>query len=241
MMKHKNYLLKRDLVIIPTIVYFSAYALYLFLEKFLEKNDYALLVKPIIIPAIAFLYLTGRKSKRTILNLVFLIMVFIADNTTLLEDQSLYVYSTMLYMGTVYILLYYAILDFKWVKKDSLFSKYLGFGLLIFVFSILFYWAFFYNHLEKSSQFFIVKNYMLVFVVTMILSIVNYFLNKRNKRDKFLMLSMISLFLTMLFSSIDHYYMSNSWLVLMACIIEIPVYYFLLKYLLARDQKVIPR
>lgn len=235
--KSNNNSLKRDLVVIPMIIYFSAYALYLFFDKILEKNDYALLVKPIIIPAIAFLYITGKKSKRTILNLILLILIFIADNATLLEDKSLYVFATMLYLGAMYILFYYAVLDLKVVKKNSLFAKYLGFFILFFVFLLLFSWAFCFNHTEKTSQIFIVLNYIAVCLITLMLSIVNYFLNKRNSRDKFLMLTLITLFLSMLFSSLDHYYMNRKWLVILACLIEIPVYYYMLKYLLARDQK----
>ncbi|SEQ10229.1 hypothetical protein [Flavobacterium urocaniciphilum] len=134
MYSRKNQILKKELVKVPLIVYFVAFALYLFLENIVELKDYALLVKPIIIPAIAFLYLTGRKSKRTLLNLTMLVFIFIADNCTLLEDKSLYLYATMLYMGVIYIILYYAILDFKYVNKKSPFARYLGFGILLLCF-----------------------------------------------------------------------------------------------------------
>lgn len=237
MYSRKNQIIKKELVKVPLIMYFVSFALYLFLENIVELKEYALLVKPIIIPAIAFLYLTGRKSKRTILNLTMLVFIFIADNCTLLEDRSFYLYATMLYMGVIYIILYYAILDFKYVNKKSPFARYLGFGILLFVFSLLFYWVFCYDHADKSSQVFIVLNYIVVFVITLLLSMVNYILNKRNNRDLYLMLTLFTMFFTGLFSSINHYYMSHLWLVIIACIVEIPVYYFLLKYLIARDQK----
>ncbi len=79
MKKNIQSLLKRDLEIIPLTAYFIFYFLYLFFDKILEKQDYAILVKPIIIPIIAFLYLTNKNSKRLVLNLILLILIFISD------------------------------------------------------------------------------------------------------------------------------------------------------------------
>ena len=47
-------LLKRDLEVIPLIAYFVFYFLYLLFDRILEMKDCAVLVKPIIIPLIAF-------------------------------------------------------------------------------------------------------------------------------------------------------------------------------------------
>ena len=119
MKKNIQNLLMRDLEVIPLIFYFFFYFLYLLFDRILEMKDYAVLVKPIIIPIIAFLYLTNKNSKRTFLNITLLLLIFISDNSTLLEIRSFYVYATIIYMFSVFILLYYALLDMKFIIKNK--------------------------------------------------------------------------------------------------------------------------
>jgi hypothetical protein len=107
MKKNRKRLLKRDLEVIPLIAYFFFYILYLLFDRILEMKDYAILVKPIIIPIIAFLYISNRNSKRNLISILLLVLIFISDNSTLLEINVFYVYATIIYMLSLYILYYY--------------------------------------------------------------------------------------------------------------------------------------
>ena len=118
MKKNIQSLLNRDLEVIPLTAYFIFYFLYLLFDRILELEDYAVLVKPIIIPIIVFLYLTNKNSKRTLLNFFLLVLIFVSDNSALLEIRTFYVYATILYMLSVYILFYYALSDSKYFHKN---------------------------------------------------------------------------------------------------------------------------
>ena len=238
MKKNIQSLLKRDLEIIPLIAYFVFYFLYLFFDKILEQQDYAILVKPIIIPIIAFLYLTNKNSKRLLLNLVLLILIFISDNSTLLEIRSFYIYATILYLIGIYILLYYSILDMKYINRNESFQKnttIVVFGLL--VISLL-YLGSKYSMGEKSAEKYVAFEYMIVFMLLFLLSIFNY-IQQKTKKTKYLFLMIFCLFLSHLCFSIHKYYNGHVAFKYLICIVEAPVYYFLLKYLLKRDKELI--
>jgi hypothetical protein len=231
-------LLKRDLEIIPLAAYFIFYFLYLLFDRILEMKDYAVLVKPIIIPIIAFLYLTNKNSKRTLLNITLLVLIFISDNSTLLEIRSFYVYATILYMLSVYILFYYGLTDIKYFYKNALLRKKLGIVLLTIFGIVLLYWIFTYNPIEKAAEKFIVFQYLIVFLLLFILSLFN-FIQQKSKKTKYLFLTILCLFLSELCFSIHRYYNGHVVFKYLICLVEAPVYYFLLKYLLRRDKELI--
>lgn len=238
MKKNIQNLLRRDLEVIPLIAYFVFYFLYLLFDKILELPDYAILVKPIIIPIIAFLYITNKSSKRTLLNFLLLIIIFISDNSTLLEIRSFHVYATILYMLSLYILFYYALLDMKYVIKNKSIKKNIGFALLGVFLGILLYWFLNYNAKEKPAEKFIVFEYMIVFILLFLLSLFNY-IHLKSKKTKYLFLTILCLFLSDLFFSILQYYNGHVVFKYLIAIIEVPVYYFLLKYLLKKDKEII--
>ena len=140
MKKNIQNLLMRDLEVTPLIFYFFFYFLYLLFDRILELKEYALLVKPIIIPIIAFLYLTNKNSKRTFLNIFLLLLIFISDNSTLLEIRTFYVYATIIYMFSVFILLYYALLDMKLIINNTLLKRKIGTILLVIIITTLLFW-----------------------------------------------------------------------------------------------------
>lgn len=231
-------LLKRDLEVIPLIAYFIFYFLYLLFDRILEQEDYAVLVKPIIIPIIAFLYLTNKNSKRTVLNIILLVLIFISDNSTLLEIRSFYVYATILYMLSVYILFYYSLSDIKYFHNNKLIRRNIGIT-IISVFGIfLLYWFLTYNPNEKSAEKFIVFQYLIVFLLLFLVSLFN-FIQQKSKKTKYLFFTILCIFLSELCFSIHRYYNGHIVFKYLICLVEAPVYYFLLKYLLKRDKELI--
>ncbi|CAM4384827.1 hypothetical protein [Flavobacterium terrigena] len=231
-------LLKRDLEVIPLMAYFIFYFLYLVFDRILEQEDYAILVKPIIIPIIAFLYLTNKKSKRTVLNIALLVLIFVSDNSTLLEIRSFYVYATIIYMLSVYILFYYALLDMKYFQRKRQFSNKVGFVLAsIFIISLL-YLFFNYNIVDKAAEKFVAFEYMIIFMLLFLLSMFN-FIQLKSKKTKYLFLMILCLFLSHLCFSMHKYYNGHVIFKYLICLVETPVYYFLLKYLLRKDKEII--
>ena len=238
MKKSIESLLKRDLEIVPLAIYFIVYFLYLFFERILEKSDYAVLVKPIIIPIVVFLYITNKSSKRQFLNLALLVLIFISDNSTLLEIRSFYVYATIMYMLAVYVLLYYAILDMKYFIKRKYLKKKVGIVLLSIFGILLFYWLIIFNPNDKLAEKFIVFQYLIVFVVLFLLSVFNY-IQLKTKKNEYLFLTLLCIFLSDLFFSVHRYYNGHIIFKYLICFVEVPVYYFLLKYLLKKDKELI--
>ncbi|MES2863052.1 MAG: hypothetical protein V4666_02955 [Bacteroidota bacterium] len=231
-------LLKRDLEVIPLIAYFIFYFLYLLFDRILEQPDYAVLVKPIIIPIIAFLYLSNKNSKRTLLNIILLVLIFISDNSTLLEIRAFHVYATIIYMLSIYVLFYYAVLDMKYCVKKQLNKNIAGIVILSIFGIILFYWFLTFKPNDKIAEKFIVFEYMIVFLLLFLLSFFNY-VQQKSRKTKYLFLTILCIFLSELCFSIHHYYNGHIAFKYLICIVEVPVYYFLLKYLLRRDKEVI--
>lgn len=238
MKKNIQNLMMRDLEVIPLIFYFFFYFLYLLFDRILEMKDYAVLVKPIIIPIIAFLYLTNKNSKRTSLNITLLLLIFISDNSTLLEIRTFYVYATIIYMFSLLILLYYALLDMKFFVKNNFLKRNIGYVLFVIIGSTLLYWFVSYSSKEKVAEKFIVFEYMIVFLLLFIVSIFNY-IQQKTKKTKYLFLTILCLFLSELCFSIHKYYNGHLIFKYFICFVEIPIYYFLLKYLLKKDKEFI--
>lgn len=237
-MKNIQTLIKRDLERVPLMAYFFFYFIYLLFDKILELKDYAVLVKPIIIPIIAFLYISNKNSKRNLLSIFLLLLIFISDNSSLLEIRSFYVYTMIMYMFSVFILLYYALLDIKLFKSNNFVRKNVGYVLLSIILTTLLYWFCFYNAKERPAEKFIIFEYLIVFLVLFFISTLNY-IQQKTKQTKYLFLTILSLFLSQLCFSIHKYYNGHILFMYVICFIEIPVYYFLLKYLLRRDKEVI--
>lgn len=237
MKKNIQNLVKRDLEVIPLIAYFIVYFLYLLFDRILELKDYAILVNPIIIPIIAFLYITNKKSKRSALNLFLLIMIFISDNSTLLEIRSFYVYATIIYMISTCILFYYALLDMKFVVRKGYDRKKIAYVLLGMFFVFLTYCFLNYNFKDKAAEKFIVFGFMLVFLLLFLLSLFNY-IQWKTKKTKFLFLMVLCMLLSDVCFSMVRYYDGNVIFKYVVFIFEIPVYYFLLRYLLLRDKEI---
>ena len=65
-------------------------------------------------------------------------------------------------------------------------------------------------------------------------------MNNTLERDHFcgpfLLLTILCLFFSDVFVALNKYYTKNDLFIYISCIIEIPVYYFLLKYLLYREK-----
>jgi hypothetical protein len=238
MKKNIQSLLRRDLEVIPLIAYFVFYFLYLLFDRILELKEYAVLLKPIIIPIIAFLYITHKNSKKSLLSILLLVLIFISDNSALLEVRSFYVYATIIYMLSIYILFYYALLDMKFMNKNALFARNIGYIVSILIVASLLFWFSFYNPKQKSAEKFIVFEYIVVFLSLFFISIFN-FIQLKSKKTKYLFLTVLCLFLSDLCFSIHKYYNGHILFKYIICIIEVPVYYFLLKYLLKRDKEIV--
>lgn len=231
-------ILKRDLEIIPLGAYFMFYFLYLLFDRILEQKDYAMLVKPIIIPIIAFLYLTNKNSKKNILSIFLLFLIFISDNSVLLEIRTFHIYTTLIYLLCIGFLLFYALSDWKYFEANKSNKRILVITLtVLLVFSLIFLITN-YNFTDKKAEKFVAYEYMLIFLVVFLVSLFNFILQK-SKKTKYLFLTILSLFLSDLCFSIHHYYNGNIIFVYFTCIVEIPVYYFLLKYLLIKDKEFI--
>lgn len=229
-------LLKQDLETIPLVAYFVFYFLYLFFDKIVEQKDYAILVKPVIIPIIAFLYLTNKNSKKSVLSILLLVLIFISDNSILLELRTFHIYSTILYFFSLVILLFYALSDKKFFVKNKSNRNNLAISLIGLVVISLIYLVFNYNLNEKAAEKFIVYEYMFTFLILFLICFFN-FIRYKSKKTKYLFLTILCLFLSDLCFSIQHYYNGHVAFNFLVFFVEIPVYYFLLRYLLKKDKE----
>ncbi len=78
-----------------------------------------MLVKPTIVPIVVFLYLTNKNSKKKIVSILLLVLIFISDNSVLLELRSFNIYTTILYFFGFAILLFCALSDKKYFMKNK--------------------------------------------------------------------------------------------------------------------------
>lgn len=237
MKDNKQNILNRDLEVIPLIAYFVFYFLYLFFDIVWKQKDYALLVKPILVPIIVFLYLSNKDSKKNVLSILLLILFFISDNSTLLEMRSFHIYTTLIYLICNVILLFYAVTDIKYFAKraNNFVVALVLIGLTIISFSYL---VLNFDLKEKSAEKFVAYEYLILFFVLFVFGVFNFIIQK-TKKTKYLFLTILCLFLTDLCFSIHNYYNGPVIFKFLVFIVEIPVYYFLLKYLLLRDKYVI--
>jgi uncharacterized PurR-regulated membrane protein YhhQ (DUF165 family) len=79
---------------------------------------------------------------------------------------------------------------------------------------------------------------MIVFLLLFIVSTFNY-IQQKTKKTKYLFLTILCLFLSELCFSIHKYYNGHLVFKYFICFVEIPIYYFLLKYILKKDKEFI--
>jgi hypothetical protein len=220
-------------------MYFLSYVLFLFFFRILEDKETMLLFKPVILASITFYYVSQSKIKKNHLHFVVIGLCFISDNMNLFGETLLHMVSIAIYLVVLFILLYFIIKDSKLLKKGTKAEKY--FGVAIFIAILLFLIA-------KLTSVFIVKtkihhyyfifNYVVVFLSVLFLSFYN-FLKHKTESSKFLVLTLLALFFSDFFSVLNAYYFTFKPMVYLACAFEIPSYFFLIKYFIARDKEAI--
>ncbi len=216
-------------------VYFISYICYLFFYRVYEDMDIAFIFKPIIVPSIAFAYFFISKSLKIYLNLSLFLVIFFADNLILLEVQELKVFSTYLYLIAIGILFNYAVTDSQLFKKHQFLKNNFKYFIISYLVLVILYKVLSMSFYFEFKEFFVVIGYIVMFLMVLILSIYNA-LRFKSIASRFLLLTILCLFFSDIFIVLNKYYFKNDVFIYISCIIEIPVYYFLLKYLLYREK-----
>lgn len=216
-------------------VYFISYLLYLFFFRVYNDLDIALLFKPIIIPSVAFAYFFITKAKRIYLNLCLFLIIFFADNLILLDERNIKIFSTYLYLIAIGILFNYVITDSKLFKRNLFLRNNFNYFIIGYLSLVIIYKIVSVVLDFEFKEFFVVIGYIVMFLMVLLLSIYNA-LRFKSIAAKFLLLTILCLFFSDVFVAMNKYYFKNEVFVYIACIIEIPTYYFLLKYLLHREK-----
>ncbi len=216
-------------------VYFIAYLCYLFFYRIYDDADIALIFKPIIVPSIAFAYFFITKSTRIYLNLFLFLVIFLADNLVLLEERDIKVISTFLYLIAIGILFDYVVADSRILKRNYFLKENFKYFITVYFFLIVLYKILSVYLNIEFKEFFVVIGYIVMFLLVLLLSIYNA-LRFKSIASRFLLLTIICLFFSDVFIALNKYYSKNDSFIYISCIIEIPTYYFLLKYLLHREK-----
>ena len=216
-------------------VYFISYICYLFFYRVYDDMDIAFIFKPIIVPSIAFAYFFISKSSKIYLNLSLFLVIFFADNLILLEEQDLKVFSTYLYLIAIGILFYYVVVDSQLFKKNQFLKKNFKYFIISYLVLVILYKIASMSFNFQFKEIFVVIGYVVMFLMVLILSIYNA-LRFKSIASRFLLLTILCLFFSDIFIVLNKYYFKNDIFIYISCIIEIPVYYFLLKYLLYREK-----
>ncbi|WP_290821768.1 hypothetical protein [Flavobacterium sp.] len=216
-------------------VYFISYICYLFFYRVYNDMDIAFIFKPIIVPSIAFAYFFISKSPKIYLNLSLFLVIFFADNLILLEEQDLKVFSTYLYLIAIGILFYYVVVDSQLFKKNQFLKKNFKYFIISYLVLVILYKIASMSFNFQFKEIFVVIGYVVMFLMVLILSIYNA-LRFKSIASRFLLLTILCLFFSDIFIVLNKYYFKNDIFIYISCIIEIPVYYFLLKYLLYREK-----
>lgn len=218
------------------ILYFFSYILYLFFFRLVEDKEIALVFKPMIIASIFFYYFFSNKTvKKEKLHFLILGILFIADNVNLLMETIFYQMALSLYLVVLSIFLYQILKDSKLIKENSKFGRYLGLAFFIGVLAFLILKVVsIYIVTNKFHSYYFITNYIVVFVCVLIFSIYNYFKHK-TVSSKYLLLTLLTLFISDLFFVTNAYYYKNKIILALACLVEVPCYYFLVNYFINRD------
>ena len=216
-------------------VYFISHICYLFFYRVYEDMDIAFIFKPIIVPSIAFAYFFISKSPKIYLNLSLFLVIFFADNLILLEEQDLKVFSTYLYLIAIGILFHYVVADSQLFKKNQFLKSNFKYFIISYLVLVILYKLASMSLNYEFKEFFVVIGYVVMFLMVLILSVYNA-LRFKSIASRFLLLTILCLFFSDIFIVLNKYYFKNDIFIYISCIIEIPVYYFLLKYLLYREK-----
>ena len=216
-------------------VYFISYICYLFFYRVYDDMDIAFIFKPIIVPSIAFAYFFISKSSKIYLNLSLFLVIFFADNLILLEEQDLKVFSTYLYLIAIGILFNYVVSDSQLFKKNQFLKKNFKYFIISYLVLVILYKIASMSFNFQFKEIFVVIGYVVMFLMVLILSIYNA-LRFKSIASRFLLLTILCLLFSDIFIVLNKYYFKNDIFIYISCIIEIPVYYFLLKYLLYREK-----
>ena len=221
------------------ILYFFSYILYLFFFRLVEDKEIALVFKPMIIASIFFYYFFSNKTvKKEKLHFLILGILFIADNVNLLMETIFYQMALSLYLAVLFIFLYQILKDSKLIKENSKLGRYLGLTIFIGTLAFLILKVVsIYIVTNKFHSYYFITNYIVVFVCVLIFSIYNYFKHK-TVSSKYLLLTLLTLFVSDLFFVTNAYYFPNKFLVALACLAELPCYYFLVNYFINRDTEI---
>lgn len=216
-------------------VYFISYIGYLFFYRVYDDMDVALIFKPVIVPSIAFAYFFISKSLKIYLNLSLFLVIFFADNLILLEEQDLKVFSTYLYLIAIGILFNYVVADSQLFKKNQFLKNNFKYFIISYLVLVILYKIASMSFNFEFKEIFVVIGYVVMFLMVLILSIYNA-LRFKSIASRFLLLTILCLLFSDIFIVLNKYYFKNDIFIYISCIIEIPVYYFLLKYLLYREK-----
>lgn len=216
-------------------VYFISHICYLFFYRVYEDMDIAFIFKPIIVPSIAFAYFFITKSPKIYLNLSLFLVIFFADNLILLEIQELKVFSTYLYLIAIAILFSYVVTDSKLFNRNQFLQNNFKYFIITYLVLVILYKVASMTLNLEFKEFFVVIGYIIMFLMVLILSIYNA-LRFKSIASRFLLLTILCLFFSDVFIALNKYYIKNDLFIYISCIIEIPTYYFLLKYLLHREK-----
>ena len=166
---------------------------------------------------------------------IFLGILFIADNVNLLLETVFFQMAISLYLVVLFLFMYLILKDSKLIKKGSKLDRYLGTAVIIGILSFLILkLVSIYIIKNKFHSYYFITNYIVVFTTVLIYSFYNFFKHK-TLSSKYLLLTLLSLFLSDVFYVINKYYFPTKILVIIACLIELPCYYFLVKYFINRD------
>lgn len=216
-------------------VYFISYLCYLFFYRIYDDADIALIFKPIIVPSIAFAYFFITKARSIYLNLSLFLVIFFADNLILLEDRNIKVFSTYLYLIAIGILFGYVLTDSKLFKKNRFLENNFNYFIIAYLSMVILYKIASMAMDIEFKEVFVVIGYVVMFLMVLVLSIYNA-LRFKSIASRFLLLTILCLFFSDVLVALNKYYLKNEIFIYLACIIEIPTYYFLLKYLLYREK-----
>lgn len=218
------------------ILYLISYLLYQFFFRFKVDEEFALLFKPMILASVIFYYYFSNESKKKNgVHYLILAVLFIADNVNLLTETIFYQMALSLYLVVLFLFMYLILKDSKLIKNGSKPDRYLGVSVVIGILAFLILKIVsIYVVKHKFHSYYFILNYIVVFSTVLIFSFYNYFKHK-TVSSRFLLLTLLSLFLSDVFYVINQYYIPNKAFVAIACLIELPCYYFLVNYFINRD------
>lgn len=218
---------------ISVIIYFIAQILYTFYGKIIINEDLALLFKPITIPAICLAYYFHQNKNKDIWSYILFGMLFVADNLLLFKEYEFKKINMIFYSLSLIILFYFQTLStFEKITNQSKFlvqlllSLIAGLFICIYIFNIDFGF--------KSPELIIVIFYIFILILSIVFSLYS-FIKFKSISSKYFLFTISALFTSDLFFAIHRYYYSNLFLLILSCVLEVLIYYFLLLFLIKKD------